>query len=87
VLEDIIAIILIFGGGTIAALSFSPVGRAVADRLRHGAGDPAAGTDPAVYEELDRLRQELAELQERVDFTERLLAKKTEAGQIEGGPQ
>jgi len=84
-LEDILAIVLIFGGGTIAALSFSPVGRALADRIRHGGADPAAATDPAVYEELDRLRQELGELQERVDFTERLLAQKKEAGQIEGG--
>jgi hypothetical protein len=85
VLEDILAIVLIFGGGTIAALSFSPLGRALADRIRRGGGDPAAAMDPAVYEELDRLRQELGELQERVDFTERLLAKKKEAGQIEGG--
>ena len=86
-MEDILAIILIFGGGTVAALSFSPLGRALADRIRHGGALTGGETDPAVYEELDRLRQELAELQERVDFTERLLAKKTEAGQIEGGPQ
>jgi hypothetical protein len=84
-MEDILAIILIFGGGTIAALSFSPVGRALADRIRHGGAVPGGETDPAIYEELDRPRQELGELQERVDFTERLLAKKKEAGQIEGG--
>jgi len=85
--EDILAIIFIFGGATIAALSFSPVGRAIADRIRHGRTDLAGGTDPAIYEELERLRQELNELQERVDFSERLLAKNNEPGQIEGGPR
>ncbi len=39
-----------------------------ADRL------PAPGTTNAIFEELDQLRAEVAELQERVDFAERLLA-------------
>ncbi len=75
-MEDIIAILCIFGGGTAIVLSFSPVGRAFADRLRHGPQPLAAPEpDPAIYEELDRLRAEMSELQERVDFTERLLSK------------
>lgn len=75
-MEDILAILLIFGGGTLTALSFSPVGRAVADRLRHGSQPlPAPEVDHAIYDELDRLRMDVSELQERVDFTERLLAK------------
>ncbi len=82
-MEDILAIILIFGGGSAIALSFSPVGRAIADRIR-GRG-AAAAADPAVYEELDQLRQDLTELQERVDFAERLLAQTREAGQLEKG--
>jgi|CXWL01.1.fsa_nt_gi hypothetical protein len=74
--EDIIAILCIFGGGTLIVLSFSPVGKAFADRLRHGAQPmPALEPDPAVYDELDRLRLEVNELHERVEFTERLLAK------------
>ncbi|MEO8201190.1 MAG: hypothetical protein ABI679_11760 [Gemmatimonadota bacterium] len=81
-MEDILAIILIFGGGSAIAISFSPVGRAIADRIR-GRGAPAA--DPAVYEELDQLRQDMTELQERVDFAERLLAKNREAGALEKG--
>jgi len=82
-MEDVLAIILIFGGGTVTALSFSPVGRAFAERLRgkHAAGVP----DPAVYEELDHLRQDVTELQERVDFAERMLAKSREAGEIGKG--
>lgn len=80
-MEDILALILIFGGGTSIAISFSPVGRAIADRIR---GHPAPEGDPAVYEELERIRGELAEVQERLDFTERLLAQKREADQLPG---
>jgi tetrahydromethanopterin S-methyltransferase subunit G len=50
------------------------LGRAIADRVPRGA--PSA--DPAAAElrtEVDDMRQRLAELEERVDFTERLLAK------------
>ena len=74
--EGILAIVLIFGGGTLTAISFSPVGRALAERIRGGAGDPAP--DPVLYEEMERVRKELSELQERVDFAERLLAKQRE---------
>jgi hypothetical protein len=82
-MEDILALILIFGGGTLIAISFSPVGRAIADRIRGHSAEP--GPDPAVYEELERMRGEMAELQERVDFTERLLAKSREQAQLPEG--
>ncbi len=82
-MEDIIALVLIFGGAAAVALSFSPVGRALADRIRGQAAAPMR--DPALVEELDQLRQEVGELHERVDFTERLLAQKREAGQLGGG--
>ena len=78
-MEDILAVIFVCGGGMAFLLAVSPVGRAYADRLRHGPQPlPGADTDPAVWEELDRLRGDVAELQERVDFAERLLAKGTE---------
>lgn len=82
-MEDILALVLIFGGGTLIAISFSPVGRAIADRIRGRSIEP--GPDPAVYEELERMRGEMAELQERVDFTERLLAKSREQAQLPEG--
>jgi hypothetical protein len=57
-------------------ISLSPVGKAYAERMRRQHPDPAAG---ARHEELvaviEDLRREVAELAERVDFTERLLAK------------
>jgi hypothetical protein len=45
--EDILAITFIFGGGTLFLLAVSPVGRAFADRLRHGPQPLAKGTDHA----------------------------------------
>jgi len=74
--EDILAIVFIFGGGIIIAVAFSPIGRAIADRLR----GPVAHVLPS--EELDEVRgqlqgiqEQISELAERQDFTERLLAK------------
>src|SRR6266513_1695494 len=82
-MEDILALILIFGGGACIAMAFSPIGRAVADRIR-GKSASAGGGDvrtqlaeqrEALDQELEAVRREVAELAERVDFTERLLAK------------
>jgi len=60
------------------------VGRAFADRIRHGPTPAALEPDPAVYDELERMRQEMGELAERVDFTERLLAERAEPREIKG---
>ncbi len=76
----ILALILIFGGSAAVAISFSPVGQAIADRIR--GRRTSAEPDPAVYEELERLRTELTELHERMDFAERLLAKSRDRAQL-----
>lgn len=81
-MEDILAIVLIFGGGAATLLAYSPIGKAFAARIRGETPQNFAalqGTDPAVLEELDRVRQELDQLHERLDFTERLLAGKAPA--------
>jgi len=83
-MEDVFAVIFIFGGGSLIGLSFTPLGRAMADRIRHGAVPRPTEPDPVVYEELDNVRQELAELHERVDFTERLLAQKEGPRAVQG---
>lgn len=81
-MEDILAIIFIFGGGTTVLLSFSPLGKALAERIRHGKQPLAAlDPDPALYDELDRVRAELSEIHERLDFAERLLADGRQAGE------
>jgi len=63
-----------------------PVGRALARRIEGRTGGPE---DLASIEdrlaEVDVLRQRMAELEERVDFAERLLAeRRSEPAQLEG---
>jgi hypothetical protein len=92
-IEGILAIVFLFGGGTFAALSFSPIGRAVADRIR-GKGAAAGGGElraelaahkEALGQDLEAVRREVAELAERLDFAERLLAKGREGQRIGPG--
>jgi hypothetical protein len=79
-MEGVLAIILIFGGGTLFLLSISPIGRAIAERIRsHGA---LPMPDPELLAEVDALRRDVSELQERVDFTERLLSQGQERPQV-----
>lgn len=77
-MEDILAIIMIFGGLTAVAVSFSPIGKAWADRIR---GRGIVVQDPEVIEDLNALRLEVSELHERLDFSERLLAERRESAQ------
>jgi hypothetical protein len=81
-MEDILAVILIFGGGTAVLLSFSPVGRAIAARIRGEV--PPLQADAELRAELDLLRQDVSELQERLDFTERMLAQRNESARLVG---
>lgn len=80
-IEGVLAIVLIFGGGTLFLLSVSPVGKAFADRIRARTHE-LAPPDPQVLAELDELRTQVAELHERVDFAERLLAERRDAPQL-----
>jgi len=81
-MEGILAITLIFGGGTLFLLSISPVGRALAERIR-GRAEPVQ--DPELLAEVDALRQEVAELNERVDFAERVLMNSQERKEVGKG--
>jgi len=84
--EDILAIVFIFGGGSAFLLAISPIGRAIADRIR-GSGAPVEGgadverireAQMAVLDEVYQLRQEVTDLQERLDFAERMLLRREE---------
>ena len=85
-MEGILAITFIFGGGTAFLLAISPIGKAIAERIRaHGA---VPMHDPELLAEVDALRRDVSELQERVDFAERLLAQSQERQQVgKGGPE
>jgi ubiquinone biosynthesis protein UbiJ len=79
--EHLVGQIFFFTMVGVVAVSFSPLGRAVARRLT-GEGRPAR--DDAEVEVLQsdvaQLRRELDEVQNRLDFTERLLAQARERG-------
>jgi hypothetical protein len=91
-MEGALAITFIFGGGALFLLALSPVGRALAARIRGGtpASDESQHRMEALErwmtEEFEALHQELVEVQERVDFTERLLAQQRNAGELAEGP-
>ena len=90
--EDVVglvAVILLFGGGTLFLLSISPIGKALAAKIL---GRNTVAPDDEAAEELKELRRELeelrhagehvAELGERVDFLERLVAQQREAQRL-----
>ena len=61
-----------------------PFGRALAERISgHGAHDDRELEE--VRGEVAALRNELAEVQERLDFAERLLARQDERAVLKGG--
>lgn len=80
-MEGILAIIFIFGGGSAFLLAVSPVGRALADRIRGGGivSDESVrrleASHQEVLDELETVRREMVELHERMDFTERVIAQ------------
>ncbi|HET9725289.1 MAG TPA: hypothetical protein VFP28_00140 [Gemmatimonadales bacterium] len=78
-LEPVIAIIAISVG--LAKIFRGPIGVALADRLR--GGPPAVDTELGA--EVEQLRGRLAEVEERLDFAERLLSQAREADQLPGG--
>lgn len=83
-MEEIIAITLIFGGGGALLFSLSPIGRAIAARIKGGGA--MGNTDvrelqETVHDLLEdnlAIREELVEVQERMEFTERLLSSKSD---------
>ena len=72
--------VMVLAGGIF--LSRSPIGRALASRIAEPPAELAeAEVADAVYAELDELRTRVQELEDRQDFSERLLADRTAAGE------
>ena len=63
---------------------FGPIGAAIGARLR---GPRTGAPDHLLVSEVDQLRTRLAEVEERLDFAERLLTRGGEVDQIPGGAQ
>ena len=76
--------IVAVGGFFAWMISLSPMGKAFAERLRHGPVPPAVGgrERDELVAAVDELRREVAELAERVDFTERLLARQKDVDRL-----
>ena len=86
----LVAVVLLFGGGTLFLLAISPVGKALAARIL-GRKTPLADDEETVeevkelrheVEEMRHLTEQMSELGERVDFLERLVAKQREAERL-----
>lgn len=75
----LLVIIFVFGGGF---LLVRPLVQALAERLRHRDTTAVPGVGDEVLEELHAMRQEMAELAERLDFAERLLAKQRDMARL-----
>ncbi|HEX9728732.1 MAG TPA: hypothetical protein VGA37_09520 [Gemmatimonadales bacterium] len=85
-MEGVLAIVFLFGGGSMFLLAISPIGRAIATRIqRSEEASPEAVEHleagyQAVLDDVEALRHDLVEVQERLDFAERLLAQQRQAG-------
>ena len=86
-MEDILALfipIVAVGGFFAWMIALSPVGKAFAERLKHGPARGGTNEDQGeLVETVEQLRREVAELAERLDFTERLLGQQRVGGQLE----
>ena len=81
--EEAIVAIVFFGG---AFLVLRPVAAALAKRIGGEVHPPPAPeVDETVQSELQRLRDDVDQLAERVDFAERLLAKQRDPQRISPG--
>ena len=62
-----------------------PFGRALGERLSGRVAARDDGDVQELREEVEELRRQLGEVQERLDFAERLLAKQKDAGALPPG--
>ena len=72
--EDFAIPALVTGGVVGSIVLRGPLGKALAQRITEGSLGPAE-VPPELLEEMDDMRHRMVELEERVDFTERLLAR------------
>jgi hypothetical protein len=80
-MEDIVAIVMLFGTGIVGVIAFSPIGRAIASRI-HGPVELPAAEVAELRDQVAELSQQVAELAERQDFSVRLLARARERGEL-----
>jgi hypothetical protein len=77
--EVVFVTIFVFGG---AFWLLRPLVVALADRARQRGAPAVPGVGEEVLHELQSMRQDMAELAERLDFAERLLAKQRDGARL-----
>lgn len=70
-LTGLIAVLAIFGVPGAWLLGKTEIGKAIVERIRHGTHGL---TDPQLLAEVDEMKEQLAEVQDRLEFTERQLS-------------
>lgn len=83
------AIVMVFGTGMVGLVAFSPIGRAISNAIQKKSGvmlpPEVQDSIDEQAERLEALQRQVAELAERQDFAERLLAQGREKGLPAGG--
>ena len=74
-------VLIVFAAG-LTKIFTGPLGAAIGDRIR---GRREAAPDSRLEVEMEHLRGRLAEVEERLDFAERLLASRDQQDQLPGG--
>ena len=82
---EAMAAIIVLGGGIwfVARPIAAAIARRIAGEVRRSAEELTPAVINELQEEMANLRHEVAELAERVDFTERLLARQQESPRLE----
>ncbi len=75
--------------GAFVLVAYSPLPRAIGNRILHGRAPRGLPSDQVervddLSGEVAALRQQLGETQERLDFTERMLAQARQTGALPG---
>ena len=79
--EFIMAMTLIGSGVALVFYFAMPMRKAMLRKIE----GTSHGADPQVLEEVDQLRERVGELEERLDFAERLLAQQRDAAELPPG--
>ncbi len=83
-LEPLIPIALFFSIAAILILR-GPLGKALGERIGRGGRGEDSVEATALKAEMEELRYRLTELEERVDFSERMLAQRRQHGRLAQG--
>lgn len=87
--EEVLALvaIVLISTGAVVGMAFSPIGRALAERIRGRSSRPerAHSDRDELEDSLDDVKRDVEELTRQLHFMERLLAGRREPGQVGPG--